>query len=58
MLKKNFKRKNLSIKINKKVGFSKNFSSKIVDSFFNILTTELSKSNQKVWAEKFYIPES
>ena len=45
MLKKNFKRKNLSIKINKKVGFSKNFSSKIVDSFFNILTTELSKSS-------------
>jgi integration host factor subunit alpha len=45
MLKRNFKRKNLSIKINKKIGFSKNFSSKIVDSFFNILTRELSKSS-------------
>jgi len=44
MVKKNFKRENLSHQINKKVGFSKNFSSKIVDNFFNILTTELGKS--------------
>ena len=45
MEKKNFKRKDISIKINKKIGFSKNFSSQIVDSFFNILNTELSKSS-------------
>jgi len=45
MVKKNFKRENLSHQIHKKVGFSKNYSSTIVDNFFDILTSELAKSN-------------
>ena len=46
MLKKNFTRKNLSNKIHQNSGFSKNFSSKIVDNFFEIMTTELIRSNK------------
>ena len=46
MAKKNFNRKNLSSKIYKNLGFSKNFSSTIVDNFFETLTAELIKSNQ------------
>ena len=46
MAKKNFNRKNLSSKIYKNLGFSKNFSSTFVDNFFEILVTELIKSNE------------
>ena len=46
MVKKNFSRKNLSNKINKGLGFSKNFSSKIVDNFFEIMAAELIRSNK------------
>ena len=46
MAKKNFNRKNLSSKIYKNLGFSKNFSSAFVDNFFEILVTELIKSNE------------
>ena len=46
MLKKNFTRKNLANKINKILGFSKNFSLSIVDSFFETLVSELIKSNK------------
>ena len=46
MVKKNFNRKNLSNKIYQNLGFSKNFSSKIVDNFFEILATELIQSNK------------
>jgi len=46
MVKKNFTRKNLSNKIYQSLGFSKNFSSKIVDSFFETLAAELIKSNK------------
>ena len=46
MVKKNFNRKNLSNKIYQNLGFSKNFSSTIVDSFFEILATELIRSNK------------
>ena len=46
MVKKNFSRKNLSNKIYKGLGFSKNFSSKIVDNFFEIMATELIRSNK------------
>ena len=46
MVKKNFNRKNLSNKIYQNIGFSKNFSSKIVDNFFEILATELIQSNK------------
>jgi integration host factor subunit alpha len=42
MLKKNFTRKDIYKRINKKIGFSKNLSNKIVDEFFNILINELS----------------
>jgi integration host factor subunit alpha len=41
MEKKNFTRKNLYNKIYKTLGFSKNFSSKIVDSFFETLISDL-----------------
>ena len=46
MIKKNFTRKNLSNKIYQILGFSKNFSSKIVDNFFETLVSEILKSNK------------
>ena len=46
MTKKNFTRKNLSNKIYQDLGFSKNFSLKFVDNFFEILITELIKSSK------------
>ena len=46
MTKKNFTRKDLSNKIYKNLGFSKNFSLSIIDSFFEILVTELIKTNK------------
>ena len=46
MVKKNFTRKDLSNKIYQNLGFSKNFSSTIIDNFFEILIQELLKSNK------------
>ena len=46
MVKKNFNRKNLSSKIYQNLGFSKNLSSSIVDNFFEIMTSELIRSNK------------
>ena len=46
MVKKNFNRKKLSNKIYQNLGFSKNFSSTIVDNFFEIIATELIRSNK------------
>ena len=46
MTNKNFTRKDLSIKIYKNLGFSKNLSSKIVDNFFETLISEIIKSNK------------
>ena len=46
MVKKNFIRKNLSNKIYQNLGFSKNFSSTIVDNFFEIMVKELIRSNK------------
>ena len=46
MFKKNFTRKSLSNKIYKNLGFSKNFSSLLIDDFFKIITNELIKSNK------------
>ena len=46
MVKKNFNRKDLSNKIYQNLGFSKNFSSSIVDNFFEIMTAELIRSNE------------
>ena len=43
MIKKNFTRKDLSNSIYKTLGFSKNFSSTIVDDFFEILIQQLVK---------------
>ena len=40
-MKKNFTRKDLSEKIYKKIGFSKKFSSEIIDNFFESLISEL-----------------
>ena len=45
MVKRNFTRKNLSNKIHKNLGFSKNFSSSLVDNFFETLVDEIIKSN-------------
>ena len=42
----NFTRKDLSNKIYKKLGFSKNLSSKIVDDFFETVIFEIVKSNK------------
>tara|TARA_Y100001970_G_C13824218_1_gene646472 strand:- start:409 stop:708 length:300 start_codon:yes stop_codon:yes gene_type:complete len=41
MVKKNFTRKDLTYKIHQNLGFSKNFSSEIVDNFFELLINEL-----------------
>ena len=46
MVKKNFTKKDLSIKIYQKLGFSKNFSSLIIDDFFEAINSELIKSNK------------
>ena len=46
MLKKNFTRKNLTNKVYQNLGFSKNFSSEIIDNFFESLASELIKSNK------------
>ena len=46
MFKKNFTKKDLANKINQKVGFSKNLSSKLVDDFFENIMSELTKSNK------------
>ena len=46
MVKKNFTRKDLSNKINKTLGFSKNFSTSLVDNFFESLISELIKSGK------------
>ena len=46
MVKKNFTRKDLSNKIYQDLGFSKNYSSTIIDNFFETLIQELLKSNK------------
>ena len=46
MTKKNFTKKNLIRKIYQNVGFSKNFSSKIIDNFFESLISALVISNK------------
>ena len=46
MTKNNFTRKNLIRKIYQDVGFSKNFSSKIIDNFFESLISALIISNK------------
>tara|TARA_B100000686_G_C16103666_1_gene624514 strand:- start:234 stop:533 length:300 start_codon:yes stop_codon:yes gene_type:complete len=46
MVKKNFTRKDLSENIFKNLGFSKNFSSTIVDDFFETLIDYIIKSNK------------
>ena len=46
MINKNFTRKDLSNKIFKKLGFSKNLSSRIIDDFFETLLAEIIKSNK------------
>ena len=46
MTNKNFTRKDLSNKIFKSIGFSKNISSKIVDNFFETLISEITKLNK------------
>ncbi len=43
MLKKNFSRKDLSDKIYKKIGFSKNFSLNVVDNLFDSIIIKLLK---------------
>ena len=44
MEKENFNKKKIISKIYKNLGFSKNYSSKILDDFFEIFTSELNKS--------------
>ena len=46
MSKKNITRKGISNKINKKVGFSKNLSLKIVDDFFETIIDEIINFNK------------
>ena len=46
MLSNNFTRKDLSNKIHKNVGFSKNLSLKIVDDFFESIILAIIKSNK------------
>ena len=46
MVKRNFTRKDLTDNIFKKIGFSKNFSSKITDNFFDTLVNHIIKFNK------------
>jgi integration host factor subunit alpha len=46
MNKKNLTKKDISNKIFKKIGFSKNFSSSFIDKFFTIVSDELKKNNE------------
>ena len=46
MINNNFTRKDLSSKIYKNVGFSKNLSLKIVDDFFESIILDIIKSNK------------
>ena len=46
MVKKNFTRKHLSNEIYKNLGFSHNFSSSIVDDFFDSIIDEIIKNNK------------
>ena len=46
MVKKNFTRKDLSNNIFKNIGFSSNFSAKIIDSFFETLINHIIKFNK------------
>ena len=46
MVNNNFTRKNLSNKIHKEVGFSKNLSHKIIDDFFESIISEIIRSNK------------
>jgi len=46
MVKKNFTRKDLTNKIYQNLGFSKNYSSTIIDNFFETLIQELIRSNK------------
>ncbi len=45
MLKKNLTRKDLAREIHKNIGFSKNFSLRIIEDFFEIITSDLIKKN-------------
>ncbi len=46
MIKKNFNRKSLVKKVHQNIGFSKSFSSKIVDSFFESLVSALESTDK------------
>ena len=46
MAKKNFTRKDFTRKVYQNIGFSKNFSSKIIDNFFESLVSALIESNK------------
>ena len=46
MLKKNFTKRNLTTKIHKNLGFSKNISSTLIDNFFYTFNAELIKEKQ------------
>ena len=46
MLKKNITKKDLINKVYQNLGFSKNFSSFLIDDFFNLISTELRKLNK------------
>ena len=46
MLKKNYTRKNLANRIHQNLGFSKNFSSSIIDDFFESMVLQLVKFNK------------
>ena len=52
MPKKNFTRKDLVDKVYQKLGFSKNFSSQIIDNFFDSLIFDLTQ-NKKIKISSF-----
>ena len=52
MLKKNFTRKDLTNRIHQNLGFSKNFSSSLLDEFFEVVISELI-NNKKIKISSF-----
>jgi integration host factor subunit alpha len=49
---KNFTKKDLTGKIHKKIGFSKNFSSKLINDFLDLFSNEL-KNSKKIKISTF-----
>ena len=58
MVKKNFTRKDLSNKIYQNLGFSKSYSSIVIDNFFETMIQELLRSNKNKRRGNYFTKKS